>query len=355
MDTAISAQQHLFKSLLKIKAVADSPDLPAEVCSAITAPTDAASLNVHARLCKANLVQDAVSIAIVDISNALGLETQSSKPVKKPKKRTNDLATDHTASGGKPRTNGTSTENTLEQMTRADSRHLQDDSDIDDRDLNDRVAVTSDESGNEGEGGSDDVEALEKQLAAEGIARGARSKSKLYNIEDDFSISESEGDALSISPEPSKAPSKKKTSFLPSLTMAGYISGPESDIEEDAGSAPRKNRRGQRARQQIWEQKYGTKAKHLQKPDRNVSWNAKRGAVDGNDRYGRGRNHSGRRASPDYAAGGDGGKSAPRGTRDTKKTQADADRPIHPSWEAAKKAKEKREMAVAFQGKKITF
>ena len=107
------------------------------------------------------------------------------------------------------------------------------------------------------------------------------------------------------------------TTFLPSLTMGGYWSGSES--AEDFEEAPRKNRRGQRARRQIWEQKYGTKANHL-------------------------KNQKTRRSQVNEY----------KPVRQPVEKQAVVeDKPIHPSWEAAKRAKEQKQ--AQFQGKKMVF
>jgi hypothetical protein len=82
--------------------------------------------------------------------------------------------------------------------------------------------------------------------------------------EDDDDDEEEEDEALSISPRPTK-----KRALLPALST-GYIpaSNSDSDPDEEYKSfAPlkkiRKNKRGQRARQAIWEKKYGRAARHL--------------------------------------------------------------------------------------------
>ncbi|KAJ7288358.1 BUD22-domain-containing protein [Mycena rebaudengoi] len=66
-------------------------------------------------------------------------------------------------------------------------------------------------------------------------------------------------------------PSKQaESTFLPSLSV-GFVRGGSADSDfEDDGDAkafidPRKNRRGQRARQAIWEKKYGRNANHKKK------------------------------------------------------------------------------------------
>ncbi|RMD39672.1 hypothetical protein DV735_g5456, partial [Chaetothyriales sp. CBS 134920] len=90
--------------------------------------------------------------------------------------------------------------------------------------------------------------------------------------------------------------------FLPSLGMAGYISGSDSETGGDGattGPRPRKNRRGQRARQHIAELKYGQKAKHLQNQAGQVhtDWDVRRGAVDSSNKS----HHGGQRHNVKFA------------------------------------------------------
>lgn len=149
--------------------------------------------------------------------------------------------------------------------------------------------------------------------------------------------------------------------------MGGYWSGSEggSDVEQDVDVAPRKNRRGQRARQQIWEKKYGKGAKHLKnaKPDakngRDEGWDMKRGAQEEGAQARRGyKPHWQRSRAETATAGVDGGpvsggnavQLAPRRARQESKPE----RPMHPSWEAAKRAKEQSQTG-AFAGKKMVF
>lgn len=153
------------------------------------------------------------------------------------------------------------------------------------------------------------------------------------------------------------------STFLPTL-MGGYISGSESasDIE-----APPKKRRGQRARQAIWEKKYGANAKHLQKAatkgGRDAGWDMKRGAVGPEDQ-GRGKGWKrGGRPLGRPAGGENRGYSQGRGGNAhqesrvqsaPKPVKKDNEGPLHPSWEARKKAKEAQKGA-AFAGSKIVF
>ncbi|KAK8084916.1 hypothetical protein PG997_006187 [Apiospora hydei] len=98
---------------------------------------------------------------------------------------------------------------------------------------------------------------------------------------------ESDASSEAVSPPPKKARATKAapsrpgdSTFLPSL-MGGYISGSESDASDVDVAPARNNRRGQRARQAIWEKKFKQEAKHLNKPkdSRDDGWDAKRGAV----------------------------------------------------------------------------
>lgn len=196
---------------------------------------------------------------------------------------------------------------------------------------------------------------------------------------DEAQSSENElSESDSLSPRSSSPPQKEVTpmrarqsNFLPSLTMGGYVSGSESEAEDNIEelAAPRKNRRGQRARQAIWEKKFGAGAKHVQQEKakngrfagreaRDAGWDTKRGAqaetgkISGaykarwqQDREAR------RKQGEDAASGGNASELGPR-----RKTEAsNAAKPMHPSWEAAKKAKERSQDASSFTGKKIAF
>lgn len=123
----------------------------------------------------------------------------------------------------------------------------------------------------------------------------------------------SEHREASVSPTPSPEPSNafssddddvgedaprpvrgRTSAFLPSLSAVGYLSDPDSDASSVASDvAPRRNRRGQRARRAIAEKKHGARAKHLLQQQqrqqsaaggggggsRSSGWDARRGAV----------------------------------------------------------------------------
>jgi len=357
LDTTLAAQQHLYKSLLKIKDVANHPDLPSGVLEPVKLPSKSATLNVHARLCKSNLVQEALGPAVVDVQLALGLKVDKSKVGKKRRMRAADYdANGESASGNVTR--GTKSKRAKPASAKVDVVG-------DPRfDTDARLSAPHQDMRNgniddDGPNGTEDLDvgALERQLASEGVKQKSKQKhAPTYSLEADMALSDSDRESRSSSPEPSKAsaPAPKKSSFIPSLTMAGYVSGSGSDID-DAGPSlgPRKNRRGQRARQQIWEQKFGMKAKHLQKGDRNSGWDAKRGAVErGGARRSDG-DAGGRAALPQGHAERWAGKGDEKKRKESSKATDDG--PIHPSWEAAKRAKAKGDAPVAFQGKKVTF
>lgn len=214
----------------------------------------------------------------------------------------------------------------------------------------------SDEPGTQsGLGEDESSDSGEGSLPGSGSGSGSGSESE--------SESESDSDVSAISPppkasrkDPREDQMRRQGGMLPSL-MGGYISGSESDASDiDVAPAGRKNRRGQRARQAIWEKKFKEKAKHLkqEKAGRDSGWDLKRGAVDGGERTPWkkgiktpfGRKPDDRHDEQEHAV--------PEPRRPRPPTKKDDEGPLHPSWEARKKAKEAQQTA-AFQGKKITF
>jgi hypothetical protein len=133
---------------------------------------------------------------------------------------------------------------------------------------------------------------------------------------------------------------------LPSLAT-GYISG--SDDDEDnydydndetvkSITTERKNRRGQRARQKIWEMKYGSSANHIQKEKEEKIEKVKQRQTEFEKRQAK----RAKRQMDD-----------PHRKSETSKSTAKTDeKPIHPSWEAKKKL---TATAVKFEGKKVRF
>lgn len=178
------------------------------------------------------------------------------------------------------------------------------------------------------------------------------------------------GDSDSSDQPPSPKLKTTASAFLPSLTMGGYWSGSEGDEPEDIEEhvAPRKNRRGQRARQAISEAKFGAAAKHVvegrpankPKDARDAGWDMKRGATNAEDVRGlKGMDRKERRSRMKGAheAGASGGNAIPiaSGKPAVVKPKRDDIGSLHPSWEAKRKAKAATGKIVPFQGKKITF
>jgi hypothetical protein len=192
------------------------------------------------------------------------------------------------------------------------------------------------------------------------------------DISDSISRSPSPSFSTSDSPQPKKVKGVKgssapvqSTTFLPSLMHGGYWSGSEEATDEEgAGGKPvRKNRMGQQARRALWEKKFGASANHVKQEQiaakyggRDNGWDTKRGATDG-ARGGRG-GRGGRRGGFGDGFGrphhGDDSAGAPAGKFAGKpKPSKDDEGPLHPSWEAKRKAKE--QTTAAFAGKKVTF
>ncbi|KAL1667025.1 Bud-site selection protein [Schizophyllum commune] len=123
------------------------------------------------------------------------------------------------------------------------------------------------------------------------------------------------------------------STFLPSLSV-GFVRGSDDSDIEEIQDKPKKNRRGQRARRLIWEREYGKNANHKKK-ERDQALEKRRQWEE--------------RQQKRAAA------AAAREERERAQVQ-EKSRPIHPSWEAKKKLKEKEAAAmVPSQGKKLVF
>lgn len=159
----------------------------------------------------------------------------------------------------------------------------------------------------------------------------------------------------------------KKKHNLPELA-SGYYSGgsddednfdPEADEVVKDVTKVRKNRRGQRARQQIWEKKFGSGAKHVQETNAKEQSEREQRRIDYEERQ---------RKRELKALGGVANASSsnviPLGDRKTNSGGIEGtyvstvvvpvEKAMHPSW-LAKKVAEEKEKNVKFAGKKITF
>ncbi|GBE84935.1 Bud-site selection protein [Sparassis latifolia] len=168
----------------------------------------------------------------------------------------------------------------------------------------------------------------------------------------------------------SKATSTEST-FLPSLAV-GYTRG-DSEASDWSGDevddSPKRNRRGQRARRAIWEKKYGKNANHVKKEREAAVQNPRQKDIRhtgqknvlNHSRTGvahRGNASSSRSqfVAPSRDSGwSKGGRSVAEQPPVVKQTQT-KDKPLHPSWEAKRRLKEKFSAnIVPAQGTKIIF
>jgi hypothetical protein len=359
------ADQQLRKTVGKVKSLKDQEVLQAYVAGIEKSTAEPATLNVLARLYKVAAVKKVVDDTIEQLK---GIFAPS------------DAAT--------PVANGDNTKKRKADAHKDGDTEMLDISDEDGDPFNvfnSRIAApSSGEDGSEGSisdderppsiGDSDSEHDPEDDLEAESSSEEADAFQGFSGAEEEASsdedmaidrriappsdLSDSEASssaALSTKKTRTKAlPTPTSSAFIPSLSHAAYVAGSDSEASDlDAEFAPRKNRRGQRARQKIAEAKFGAKAKHLEKQDRNKGWDPKRGAVSETPR-GYGPLMSGENAIPL------GGVVKKEKEKKEKKAERDDKGDLHPSWAAAKLAKEKKTIKIdlgskAGMGKKVVF
>ena len=412
LDLQKTALNHLLKQYVKAKRINEHPSFKAAYGQDVKfeGPKGPSEGNILARLFSSAPVKRVMPRVMAGALEVLGLEDFSHlQPPKEEGKALSKNPVDGEkgkAREGKPvrkveaEFDGFSGDEDLEERLDEESiaGNLDDEhgsvetqnDDLDDMDLdqyNTRLASSESESDSEDEGGQD----------SESESRTTKIKPP-SGPRRDLSITPSPSPSSSTSPSPPpQKPSTKsnkaassppapttKTTFLPSLMMGGYFSGSESGSDPAPGDAipkPRKNRRGQRARQLIAERKHGKNAKHIAKAQKEggkvVKWDPKRGAVfvderaggkkgwlgEKEDRFAKNGYDPGRGTRDDGRKGrGEPGKSAGSGANAVqvqvkRKAKAVSEGPLHPSWEAAKKRKEANEKGGIgkFEGKKITF
>ncbi|KAH8903482.1 Bud-site selection protein [Coniochaeta sp. PMI_546] len=406
LDLHQAAHAHLCASLVKIKSVAAAPNLPAELKAGPPKPDISeeeriALHNVTSALYNRKEVKQVLEKAIPAICSTLGLEAPPKKgkgTAKEARKEKEDQPADRESVPrgevkGEKKAQKLPKETPPEEIPDEEVEEAiakyeallggssDDDSGSEGDDEEDPMQITSDEGedddgygdidldSDDGEEDSDEESSFEgfssdEKESAE-VQGGARPKveQSVEDVDSDDDEEEEEefddsdhSSAISRSPSPKRTKRKRATedagpttgsTFLPSL-MGGYISGSESASDIDI-APPRKNRRGQRARQAIWEKKFKAEAKHLQKQTRDQGWDPKRGAVEG------ARTPWKKGIANPFSRPSDGGRpeaSAPAPPKKPRTT--DNTGPLHPSWEAKKKAEEKQQN-VKFEGKKIKF
>ena len=412
LDLASVAEIHLYKSLLKTKSIATAPAFPHHVRATIDAskkPQETASANVQARLFKSGPVRAAMTEALKGIRAVLDIEEL--KPNGKKRVRAKDYAdgsvvNDTTGPAGLEK-DGSSMPTILapneeewsglsaqESLENDEDQGLHDDSDGDEDEEEEnvdynlyasRLARSSDEdSMGEEPAGQDhdrdelnDMSITDEELSEE-ESHDEEGEEEDHDPSDDSGIEDNNQPSdkpipknKPKHPQPPTAP-PKTTTFLPSLSLTGYWSGsdtshPSSDNESSAAQIQvRKNRMGQQARRALWEKKFGQNANHVKKQarvqDRDQGWDARKGAQgvgDERGKRGRGRGRGGVGRGLVDARRGSGGRFAKSTGANSdpvvaKAKAAAAEGPLHPSWEAARKAKEQKKV-MPFQGKKVVF
>ena len=360
LDLATTAEIHLYKSLLKIKSITSAPSFPHHVEATIEAtrkPLDTASANVQARLFKSSPVQTAMTETLRSMRSVLGIPDVSSDSKKRTRAKDYENIVPATVSNnglsGKVRDAGEESGDewsglsSLEHATEHENVERSEDEEVDYEVYASRLAASSDEDSSLGGSNSDGP--YQQDLNPE-------------EVTEESEIEEEPRKPKALNKLSPTAP--KSTTFLPSLSLGGYWSGSESAEDlSDTGQQPRKNRRGQQARRALWEKKFGKNANHLkmQPQNRDEGWDPRRGARDSDDRgkRGRARGRGGLRAwRGDVGEKGRGRGPVRSGANSdpvsARKTKTATDGALHPSWEAAKKAKEQKKPA-AFQGKKVVF
>jgi len=376
------ADQHLRKTLARVKSLKDAEPLREYIAGIREGSKDTNTLNVTARLFKVIQVKKVVDGVIEELKGILGVgkgdaavADSKADAEKKPKKAVATEAAEKKDVEMKDASDGEDDPYMAFSARIAEPSSGEEDSAGSVTDDDRPPSIADSESEHDPE---DDLEAEsesegddEEDTPFEGFSSEDKTDSKtsmtLRSIAppSDDSESETDSDEASIPTKKSKTKldDAKPTSsaFLPALSHAAYFSGSESeasDLDEDV--APRKNRRGQRARQKIAELKFGQKAKHLEKAQRNAGWDPKRGAVADDKRQrkgkptGRGPQQSGTNAEP-------------LGDRRDKKdrkmglgVKRDDKGELHPSWQAAKMAKESKKLKIDLSGgkaagKKVVF
>ncbi|MCJ1440859.1 MAG: hypothetical protein MMC23_001345 [Stictis urceolatum] len=367
------AEIYLYRTLCKIKSIAEAQDLPPSIRDRVEAAShqshDTAYANVTSRLFISNPVKEALESCLQSIRKALGIEETTGKKKRLRKADYERMKADDDLVGRSREAQEVVLHSGAEDgggTSKPAEGH---------GDLAERLA--SESADEEFESGTSlEEDGLERNSSlSPAETNGSRKVSKDYsagnadNISDiDASTSENEtmsAKRLNRATRANTATARpKSTTFFPTL-MGGYISGSEIESEDEAAAnidAP-KNRPGQQARRAKWERKYGENANHIKKAkqSRDAGWDPRRGAqADGDQR--------GRRGSRRIGTGAKSSRSKGRGPQSSganadavvlrpqaKKKAKDNEGKLHPSWEAAKKRKEQHKDSATFAGKKVKF
>ena len=393
LDLTSTGQNYLIRRLSRAKRIRESDAFVGvygeDVESQIKAPGNRAEANVVGRLMNSNPVKDVMPDIIAGIFEVLGLQDNMTAATTGKGADVKSKSNLPARSDSLRESLGASPEERSYRMgisTRpkspgSQSRALSEDSESNDEITHLKSQQGSTESGSEAlsyahEGNI--LRTIQNLPTDEPILKHSISVSSLSSSERALSPS---ADSFKPATYKSDMTHPSATTFLPSLTMGGYISGSDSGDESQfrqeghnmrstrgpPDPLKRKNRRGQRARQQISERKYGGKANHLQnqpnlpsakgQQDRNSGWDTRKVAVhklsSQEKLYGTGRQGKNNSNVKFKATGANLEAVALRSSAGETKS-------LHPSWEAARKKKQ-QDIAVgtrltnAFRGKKVTF
>lgn len=372
LDLPSVAQLYLYKSMLKTKWMSAASTFPSYILPKIEAsrkPPDVASCNVQARLFKTNAVKTTMEEVMNGVGSLLGVSIgtvfgKKGRLRASDIRRVGDLAKNDDAAAGGIKEDNPRKEQNIPQI---DDMSLPRNADRLKSARSDRGGDTyASRLGGSSDGVSTETDQGQESLKDKLMINHKRSRTGSFSS---FSSSCSTSPSIPTHPNPERyhisATVPKSTAFLPSITLGGYISDSNSDYSSaaEALEAPeaRKNRRGQQARRQIWEKKYGKNAKHLQRQarsqDRDRDWDPRAGARPADNNY-RGKGKKGHdpiqrdRAEP-LSTGANADPVKARPSKAESKGKQAAGR-LHPSWEAAKRAKAATK-SVVFQGKKLVF
>lgn len=373
LDVDSLAELYLYKSMIKINSLVSAPAFPSWIeirLNELSKPQDSAYANVQARLLNSQPVKKAMNDSMDNIRACFGFDESPNGKRKRLRKadyereqksNSEDLSLAHQNAHVHVEHMG-SESFAADEVELFNSDQADSSSDGIDANYDSRLAGSSDESfeGFSDATGSEELRTSTKKDTSRNLSL---SPSPSYSESSIIPDQGSQDNARALR-KPIVNP--KGTTFLPSLMMGGYWSGsePGSDEEGGVGEIRRKNRRGQQERRLIAEKKFGQNANHLKKQrkesDRDKGWDARRGAQASggreNQRRGNGRTNRTPLTSrfTKGAASSSGANSNPVGQRRTAEKMQAAEAPLHPSWQAAKSAKEQKQ-AATFQGKKVVF
>lgn len=361
-----TAEMHIHKSMMKTKAMVTAPSFPKYILSKHQSTTplhSSAQFNIQARLFNSNVVKTAMTGIMADIGAALGIQDN----ILKPKKRLR--ASDYTTETASAKKSHVHTEVVLLDTQPQDAHYVIENarrkehcSEIDENSL-DSESYLSQLADFYSENSADEDNFPEFSA---GVENTERSRSEEASISSLRSPLHSAPGSSRFHSRKKSVPVPKSTTFIPSLAMGGYISDSDSGKSsvfdsQNADFKARKNRRGQQERRQIWEKKFGQNANHvknqLHRRSRDEGWDPRSGARENNKGVRKkGRNSNFKKISGNQRGGpmGSGANSDPVRAKPKSKDKEKVTKPLHPSWEAARKVKEAKKN-VTFVGKKVVF